>query len=157
MVTYSKPNLFRTVILFWGPALIVMTAIFFASSQPKIRPPAEPHGVYFSGAMPIFTGDWDTLIKKSAHALVYGLLAACLLRALLAQGKMPGEALSLTLLLTLTFAVTDELHQALVPGRSSSVRDIGLDYLGAILACLLARPVFRLKQVKQKKGGLPVH
>jgi VanZ family protein len=123
----------------WGPVFILMALIFLASAQPKMGRPAGPTtSVYFSGAMPIFAGGWETLIKKGAHVLSYGLLAVLLLRALRLSGKPSHDALAMALLITLSFAITDELHQSFVAGRSSSVRDIGLDYLGATTATLLA-------------------
>ncbi len=126
------------IVLTWGPVISLMVLIFFASSQPKVGRPAGTTGVYFSGAIPVFAGGWETLIKKGAHVLSYGLLAVLLLRALRMSGKPPHDALAMALLITLSFAITDELHQSFVAGRSSSVRDIGLDYLGATTAALLA-------------------
>lgn len=40
----------------------------------------------------------------------------------------------LTLLLTIFYAMIDEIHQTFVPTREGRLRDIGFDSLGAILA-----------------------
>lgn len=124
----------------WGPVLLLMVVIFIASAQPKTPPPANAGRVYFSGAMPIFVAHtWDALVKKSGHMIGYALLAGLILRALLREGRSPREAAYAALLLALTYAMTDELHQAFVMGRHASVLDIGFDYVGAASASLLGR------------------
>jgi VanZ family protein len=39
-----------------------------------------------------------------------------------------------TWILTVGYAITDELHQGMVPGRNATLRDILIDALGATLA-----------------------
>jgi VanZ family protein len=138
----SRLSSLRIRLFAWAPALVVMALIFVASAQPKHVPPPGPSQMYFSGMMPIFAGGWDVLLKKSAHAVAYGALAVLILRALLAEhGLSLREATSLAILLTVAYALTDELHQAFVTGRHSSVVDIGLDYTGATVFCLFARRI----------------
>jgi VanZ family protein len=130
----------RAVIWAWGPPLALMLAIFIASAQPKNAPPAgSESSVYVSGVMPIFPGGWDALIKKSAHVITYGGLALLTLRALRLHGVPPREAAYLAIVLAVSYALTDELHQSFVTGRRSSVIDIGFDYIGAVCASLAAR------------------
>jgi VanZ family protein len=130
----------RNVLVIWGPVLVLMVLIFLFSAQPKSAPPAYAKGVYFSGAMPIFTAQTqETLVKKGAHMAGYGLLGALIMRALLAQGLSAREAAYFAILLAVSYALTDELHQAFVPGRHATVLDVGIDYVGAASACLLAR------------------
>ncbi|MCD4685903.1 MAG: VanZ family protein [Anaerolineae bacterium] len=136
----------------WGPVLLLMALIFAASAQPKTAAPADADGVYFSGVMPIFIeATWDALVKKSAHVIGYALLAALILRALLREGNAPREAAYMALLLALTYAMTDELHQAFVAGRHASVLDIGFDYVGAVSASLIGRRV-----AARARGWLPL-
>jgi VanZ family protein len=137
----SQPhNRLRMLLISWGPPLALMLLIFTFSAQPKPAPPAGAGRVYFSGVMPIFTAyDWEALVKKGAHVAGYGLLAALIMRGLLAQGQTPREAAYFAILLAVSYALTDELHQAFVPGRHASVLDIGFDYVGAAGVCLLAR------------------
>lgn len=124
----------------WGPVLLVMALIFVASAQPKYAPPgASAESVYMSGLMPIFTGDWDLIVKKGAHMITYVTLSVLLLRALRRTGHSLRDASLLAILLALSFALTDELHQAFVPGRHASVLDIGFDYVGLTSAALIAR------------------
>ena len=123
----------------WGPVIVLMALIFVASAQPKTPPPPGAESVYFSGAMPIFEGLWDALVKKSAHVIIYGALTLLIMRALRRSGTGLREAANTAILLALIYALTDELHQAFVTGRNSSVLDIGFDYIGAAGAALIGR------------------
>lgn len=106
----------------WLPAILLMALIFGLSSIP-------------SSEMPSF-GIWDKVVKKSGHAIGYGLLALAYWRALAWRNNKWGLALALAL----TYAISDEAHQAFVPGRHASVTDALLvDGGGALLALLLAR------------------
>ena len=76
------------------------------------------------------------LIRKSAHFCSYGLLGALAFfswRATLPslQRWMFRWSL-LAVLLTLTTAALDEYHQSFVPSRGSSIRDVFLDFTGAV-------------------------
>ena len=71
---------------------------------------------------------WDYIVKKCAHAVVYGLLALSYLRML------PGTNYKLAWLFAVIYAVTDEYHQSFVPGRNPSVIDILVfDNFGAMI------------------------
>lgn len=116
----------------WGPPIVIMGIIFVASAQPKYEPPGGSETVYFSGAMPIFPGGWDFLIKKLSHVIAYGILAVLLMRALLLGRCTMNQAFLAAIAITLAYALSDEFHQAAVPGRNSSLMDIGFDLLGAL-------------------------
>ena len=76
-----------------------------------------------------------------AHALEYGVLAALLLRGLAGarwQG-VTGGAAWLAVLLAVLYGVTDEVHQAFVPERTTQVADLIADAVGAMVAAGLVR------------------
>jgi len=106
----------------------MMLIIFSASSIP-------------SSDLPQF-GILDFLIKKTSHALGYAVLGLCYLSALSA-GQREGRY-GLALLLAMTYAVIDEIHQGFVPGRHPSPIDVGIDSSGVglalIIRSLLRRP-----------------
>ena len=85
----------------------------------------------------------DFVLKKSGHMFVYGILwlllhhAITKIRTNRTTPKTPSvPAWSLAFMLTIAYAFTDELHQTMVPGRYGSVKDIGYDALGALIALL---------------------
>jgi VanZ family protein len=106
----------RSPLLKWLPALLVMGVIFWFSSQPSTE-------------LPNF--DWaDRLVKKSGHVLGYALLEISYWYALGGRQNRTGLAFPLALI----YAVSDEIHQSFVPGRSPSAWDVLLfDNFGAWL------------------------
>ncbi|HEX3049397.1 MAG TPA: VanZ family protein [Aggregatilineaceae bacterium] len=127
----------------WGPVLVLMLAMFIFSAQPKTPPPAGAEAeVYFSGPVPIFPGGWDFVIKKSTHIAEYGVLTWLMARALVMSGMDRRDALLFAILGAISYGFLDELHQSVIPGRSSSLRDVGFDTLGALLTI----PIERLRR-----------
>ncbi len=125
--------------LLWGPVFLVMLAIFIASAQPGIDPANRPTGsVRVSGLMPFLPGQWDVLLKKSGHIVAYAALGLLLVRALHRSHIRLTRACLLAALIAMSYAATDELHQAFVPYRGSSVIDLGIDLVGVTVGILLA-------------------
>jgi hypothetical protein len=105
----------------WLPSAIVMAAIFTLSSQPQ-------------SSLPRF-GWADPLIKKGGHVIGYGLLALTLRRALGPDRRWLVPAWIFSVL----YGITDEIHQAFVPGRGPSPIDVLVfDGGGAGLALWIA-------------------
>jgi len=106
----------------WLPPLLWMALIFLLSAQPTL---------------PEVRQAWlDLLVKKGGHALAYGVLTWLYLRALRGSSP-PNDRLRLAALaLALAYAISDELHQAFVPGRNASLLDLAIDGSGAMLALL---------------------
>jgi VanZ family protein len=117
--------------LHWLPALAWASLIFYLSSQPEPlgQQPDEPE-------------------SYAAHFAVFGMLAALLLFATMASLR-PGRWTYLAVLAaTSLYAVTDEVHQAFVPGRSADPRDWVMDTIGAAAALTLLA-------LLQRSGLLP--
>lgn len=103
----------------WLPALLLMAVIFLLSSTPASR-------------LPHF-GTIDLLIKKGGHATGYALLALAYYFALPPR-LSPVYRGVLAFVMALLFALSDEFHQSFVEGRTSSLRDVGIDSAGAAIA-----------------------
>ena len=102
----------------WLPVLAWAALIFALSSIPDLG----------TGL-----GGWDLALRKLAHAAEYAVLGALLVRA---TGR-GGVALAVGTL----YAVSDELHQALVPGRMGSPVDVAIDALGVACGVFLWQAV----------------
>lgn len=70
---------------------------------------------------------WDFIAKKIAHVSEYAILYTLIFRATRGQWKK-------SLALTMLYAISDEIHQKFVPGRTSSIYDLGFDMSGANIA-----------------------
>ncbi len=119
----------------WWPSLLMMTAIFAFSSIP-------------SSEMPNF-GLWDFVAKKGGHALGYGLLALTYRRGFGPDKRLLWRAW----ILAVGYSATDEFHQSMVPGRNSSLMDIGIDAFGSALALALAN--FHLSKSSRRGPSNP--
>ena len=110
----------------WLPALAWMALIFLLSSQSGLRvsedagPRTHPH----RGA--------PRDVRAARGLLVF---AICGRRA--PSGRAVVGAVGLTLL----YAVSDELHQSLVPGRNGRLDDVVIDLAGAVVGAALAAVV----------------
>ena len=74
-------------------------------------------------------GGWDLVLRKLAHAAEYAVLGALLLRAV----RRPAVAFALGV----AYAISDEFHQSLVPGRAGSPLDVALDAAGVAVGVAL--------------------
>ena len=106
-----------------------MAAIFIASSIPNLD--RIPGG--FS--------------DKTAHFWAYAVLGAFALRATARATwrAVNGRAAAIAWLIAATYAITDEWHQALVPGRSPSWEDWVADALGAAVAVIAILAIRRAR------------
>jgi len=117
----------------WIPALLIMSVIFWFSSQP-------------SSDLPNF--DWaDKAVKKGGHMLGYALLAWSYWHAL----DLKPNKRKLAWLLTMLYALTDEYHQSFVTGRFPSAFDVFVfDNIGALLSLWITSLAIRQKRPVQQ-------
>jgi VanZ family protein len=73
------------------------------------------------------------VIRKLAHVIEYGILAALWRRALAPAASAPWAGWW-ALLLAASYAVVDETRQGLAPSRTPSALDVAIDTAGALLA-----------------------
>ena len=76
----------------------------------------------------------DFILRKIAHACVFGVLLVLASMTLRQEGMEVRRARLLALVFTLLYAVSDEYHQSFVPGRFGTIRDVGIDTAGALIA-----------------------
>jgi VanZ family protein len=102
-----------------------MGLIFAMSAQPDLPHPES--------------GWLDLLMSSGAHIFLFAVLSFLLARALSRRPK----AWLIALVATTLYAVSDELHQAFVPGRHPDPLDLVCDVAGAALGLLCWRLLVR--------------
>jgi VanZ family protein len=116
----------RETLVVWGFVLAWMGVIFVLSAQGSLGDMQLP---------PIFR-----VLRKCAHVVEYWILAVLVGRALLHTWRLQGEPLGRALLvrvwwvgaaLATLYAISDELHQALVLKRHGQPGDVLVDALAA--------------------------
>jgi len=108
----------------WLPVVVWAGLIFSLSSVPDLG----------TGL-----GGWDLVLRKLGHAAEYAVLGALLARAV--GRAWPAFALGLL------YAISDEAHQAFVPGRQGAPLDVTIDAVGVACGVLLWRSLAR------RRGG----
>jgi VanZ family protein len=78
------------------------------------------------------------MVRKCAHFTIY-----CILFWTLVRGPM-NQRPYMALLLCVLYAMLDEGHQMLVPGRSASLFDVALDSTGALFSRYLSAAITEL-------------
>lgn len=91
----------------------------------------------------------NSVVRKMAHYSIYtlgGVLIACLINTYdfsdkkkIVYGQIAGTL----------YAMTDEIHQYFVEGRSAEIRDVFLDSLGIATGIILVMIIY--KMIKKKK------
>lgn len=96
----------------WIPAILMMFLIYGLSSI---------HGDVIRQSI---VGNESSEI--SGHFILFIILSIALFKAT--------KDIPLSIVMTVSYAVLDELHQLSTPGRSCSISDLGVDTLGAIIS-----------------------
>lgn len=125
----------RTLVFAWAPAAAYMALIFTVSSI-RIDLPVI-------ASIP--------LRDKAIHFVEYGVLGfLCAHAILLTWPRRPrARIVALAAFVASAFGLSDELHQAFVPGRSAEVLDFVADTLGATSGALARGLVARLRSPKE--------
>ena len=78
------------------------------------------------------------LVRKAAHLTEYAMLALLLMRALREKESRFRRTI-VVLVVAVLFALADEYHQAFVASRTSSLGDVTIDSVGALLGIVIYR------------------
>ena len=85
----------------------------------------------------------EFIVRKSAHFIGYmilGILASCLIL----HYENINKKYPLAFLICVIYAISDEIHQLFVPGRSGQVRDVLIDSAGSFLGIILVMAFVKL-------------
>ncbi len=124
--------------LWYLTPLLVMSAIYYSSSQPG--------SAQTVASIPLGPGWLHNLL----HVPAYALLAASWDLALPQRRRWRGAILIFAL--TLGYGIFDEWHQSFVPGRESSAADLLRDAVGAGLGLWLSNRVMLSRRRLSTRG-----
>ena len=123
----------------WFPALLIMVFIYTLSGTPagQVGEVESSFQKFLARCLP-FLVEVQINWLKVGHVVGYALLGLAFYRGFSAAADRPGAWAVFACLL---YAVTDEIHQSLIPGRSASFADVALDTLAAA-SILAVRQIF---------------
>ena len=116
----------------------------FSAARRTIEPPEYKSDDGHLSLAKLFRPDVNVLslnylIRKCAHFLAYLVLGIIVLFAMRRIGFSGKKGILWTLLICISYAITDELHQGFVPGRTPKLMDVVIDSSGALLGIGLFR------------------
>lgn len=121
--------------------VIWVVIIFMLSSQPATQSHKLSTGIVSENINIVIIKtkfniqSLDYIIRKNAHFFIY-LILAMLVINLLIKSKI-SRYKPITLLVCVIYAISDEVHQAFIPGRTSSVKDVIIDISGAVVGMFI--------------------
>jgi len=127
----------KNVIRSWLPLILWAAIIFYFSSNPD---PYRYLPAAWRSAVPLPTltnSSAAELLGQLMHLLEYAVLAFLLVRALHRTLATSQKTNSLTIIIAMIFAFSDEVHQLYVPGRAFQVIDLFIDFLGILFGVFL--------------------
>jgi VanZ family protein len=135
----------KTFLSRWLPLLLTMAFIFAASTNStpyQVLPTAwrQPIQIAQNSVGKAFVGhsiSEHELLGKPGHILEYALLGALAVRALIWKRKQTVGLYGLAFIACELYALSDEIHQIFVPGRSYDVPDLFLDGAGIFVGLIL--------------------
>ncbi|SDN57173.1 VanZ family protein [Bacillus sp. OK048] len=147
------------VIFTWLLVVIWMMLINRLSAQPASQSKELSSAVTetivktVEKVVPEFDFRLDTfnhLVRKNAHFFIYLVLAILIMNALSKSGGWRLRNFTLALGICILYAISDEIHQLVVPGRGGQVKDVFIDSLGSLFGIVIYLIVVRKKQRSQE-------
>ncbi len=136
-------------IMLWLAVILWMGVIFSFSSQ-TAHDSSDLSGQVIKKTAELTVKDFDKLPKprqhviiqqyqnitrKTAHVLIYTVLGMLVMVALFRHPFK--KRLIISMVICVIYAITDEIHQMFVPGRSAQPSDVFIDSCGALVGIIL--------------------
>ncbi|MFZ1302004.1 MAG: VanZ family protein [Candidatus Microsaccharimonas sp.] len=137
----------KKLIINYGLLIVWLMAIFLLSSEPSTISSGRS-GVLVHTIQSINPSLTDThtvtfFVRKAAHVTAYFILGILMFRVVRMYKFTARRAVLLSVALVALYAISDELHQLLVNGRSAEVRDVLIDTIAGTIGVLVTYFIIR--------------
>lgn len=137
--------------MFWTLSVAIMVLIYFFSAQEATVSASTSSGV-IEKLLSIFYTDFKNateseklliidglqhFVRKLAHFSIYASLGASLFSAVYTYEIKTATKFLISLPISLLYAISDEIHQTYIPGRSGMIEDVILDFCGSMFGALI--------------------
>lgn len=132
---------FKSFIKFWLPVVLWAALIFSASGDKKsVQHSSRIIEPFVRWLIPDVSDETVRttvlVVRKCAHVTEFAIFTLLLLRAANAtlwksNTAWNGKAAKFAFVVSVLFAISDEIHQSFVPGRQGAVMDVVIDSVGA--------------------------
>lgn len=90
------------------------------------------------------------VIRKSAHMFSYFVLAILSFIMVYTHKENINLSIKYSFLISILYAISDEIHQLFIPGRSGMIQDVFIDGIGVVVGIIIITIIFKLF-IKNKK------
>ena len=90
---------------------------------------------------------FSLIVRKLAHVTIYLILGILVFLYLNEYNINYKHLIMLSILICFIYAISDEIHQLFIPGRSGEIRDVLIDTLGSFIGSILTLFITRKKEV----------
>lgn len=95
----------------------------------------------------------EAVVRKTAHVLEFTALGGLWYGYFLCSELKTRKSVTLSFVISVLYAVSDEVHQYFVPGRAARIYDVGFDALGVVIGILLAEVIYRRIKRRNKNAS----
>lgn len=147
-------------LLSWLAAVIWMAVIFYLSHQPATTSSELSSGLtqFMMNTIEIIVPNQDLngeafhlYVRKGAHFFAYFMLGILVLHALRCSKLLGFQCVGFALLICVLYAVSDEVHQLFITGRSGEIRDVLIDSAGSSVGIGVWLVMKRIVKWKKRK------
>ena len=153
-------------IVFWVLTVLIMVLIFMFSSQEAVNSQNTSEG--FTKKILSLSNKFNSLteleqqniivnvqyyVRKAAHFSVFASLGLCLFSAINLTFKNRFLWLY-SFIISVLYAISDEIHQLFVLGRSCRIGDMFIDSMGALSGILIVLIIITLYKYKKTKKAV---
>ncbi|WP_368654129.1 VanZ family protein [Ornithinibacillus sp. 4-3] len=140
-------------ILSWIAVVLWMALIFYLSHQPATISNELSSGITemivnalekLASSFQFDIGDLHHIVRKNAHFFAYLTLGILVLNSLRRSGIYGMQSAGIAFLICVLYAITDEVHQLFITGRSGEVTDVLIDSAGAGMGIIVYLIISRL-------------
>ena len=85
----------------------------------------------------------EHIVRKLAHFSIYTVIGVLLMSLMSTYKIKQKNRIIISAVIGLLYAISDEIHQAFVPGRGPLVSDVFIDFSGVIMGMLIAYIIIR--------------
>ena len=145
----------------WLVVLLWMSLIFILSHQPGAASSSLSSGITeaiiktIEKVLPEADFDIRTfhhIVRKNAHFIAYFVLGALTVNALRRSGLRGFRSIVFSLIICVLYAISDEVHQLFIPGRSGEMRDVLIDSTGACFGIVVFSLLTRLGSKRKNRS-----
>lgn len=144
----------------WAAVIVWMALIFYLSHQPATESNEQSTGITeiiittLENLVPnaeIDIRGFHHMVRKNAHFIAYFILGVLVINSLRVSGVRGYRSMVLALGICVLYAISDEVHQLFIPGRSGEVSDVLIDSAGASVGIDVYLVFCRMKKIVRLK------